>query len=217
MLISRRERLADLIGSMLLAAVVVMVVSLVVVLFRMSGHNGSPVELNQYAWLVLSAIAGAWSILIPAKIWEGRGADPALRRFVMLAIGLGVGLIAFGLQSSLLVQLHYEMHTFQVNQEIHRIAANFLPPSFYGADGAPSVYAFLAYFGLLWLLPRWWRQADSKRSTRLSLWSVAVSLIWAAIVNCVSPFPEPWGLMFAATVSVAVQLASPWQPKKAQA
>jgi hypothetical protein len=211
LLVSRRERLADLIGSMLLAVVVVSVVSLVVVLYRMGGSNSSPVELNQYAWLALSAVAGAWSIMIPSKIWEFRPADAALRRFVMLAIGLGVGLIAYSLYGALLVHLPYDFH----DQSFRKIAAPHFPQNFYGPDGAPSGFAFLAYFGLLWLIPRWWRQAYSRRSTRLSLWSAAVSLFWAAAVNCLSPFPQPWGLMFAVTVSIAVQLASPWQTKKA--
>ncbi len=209
--LSLRARLADLIGSMLLSAIVVLVVSLVAVLYRVSALSGSPVEVNQYAWLALSAIAGAWSIMIPAKIWEYRPADAALRRFVMLVLGLGVGFAAYGLYTWLLVQLPYDFH----DQLAHGIIAARLRHGFYGPDGAPLVFAFLAYFGLLWLVPRWWRQAYLRRSTRLSIWSVVVTLFWAALVNCISPFPQPWGLMFAATVSIAVQLASPWQTKKA--
>jgi serine/threonine protein kinase len=211
--VGRRERLADLIGSMLLAAVVVSVVSLVVVLFRMSTRGGGPIEPNQYAWLALSAVAGAWSIMIPAKVWEFRPADAALRRFVMLVAGLGVGLIAHALHTSLLVHLPYDIH----DQKVREMVISHFPQSFYGADGTPLVCAFLAYFGLLWLAPRWWRHAYSRRSTRLSFWMVGTALVWAAIVNCLSPFPQPWGLMFAATVSIAVQLASTWEPKRAQA
>jgi len=211
MLPNLRERLADLIGSMLLAAIVVLVVSLVAVLYRMSAPNGSPVELNQYAWLALSSIVGAWSIMIPSKIWEYRPADAALRRFVMLVLGLGVGFAAYALHTWLLVQLPYGLH----DQTVRAIIDAHLPHSFYGPDGAPLVFAFLAYFGLLGLVPRWWRQAYLRRTTRLSIWAAAVTLFWAALVNCISPFPQPWGLMFAATVSIAVQLASPWQTKKA--
>jgi hypothetical protein len=206
---SLRVRLADLIGSMLLAAIVVLVVSLVAVLYRVSAPSGSPVEVNQYAWLALSAIVGAWSIMIPAKIWEYRPADAALRRFVMLV--LGVGFAAYALYAWLLVQLPYDFH----DQLARGVISARLRHGFYGPDGAPLVFAFLAYFGLLWLVPRWWRQAYLRRSTRLSIWSVVVTLFWAALVNCISPFPQPWGLMFAATVSIAVQLASPWQTKKA--
>ena len=175
-LASLRVRLADLIGSMLLAAIVVLVVSLVVVLFRMSAPSGSPIELNQYAWLALSAIVGTWSIMIPAKVWEYRPADAALRRFVMLVLGLGVGFAAYGLYTWLLVQLPYDFH----DQLAHGIMTARLRHGFYGPDGAPLIFAFLAYFGLLWLVPRWWRQAYLRRSTRLSIWSVVVTLFWAA-------------------------------------
>ena len=32
----------------------------------------------------------------------------------------------------------------------------------------------------------------------------------AWLINLLWPFPQPWGLMVAATISLAVQLASPW-------
>ena len=148
--------------------------------------------------------------MIPAKVWEYRPADAALRRFVMLVLGLGVGFAAYGLYTWLLVQLPYDFH----DQLAHGIMTARLRHGFYGPDGAPLIFAFLAYFGLLWLVPRWWRQAYLRRSTRLSIWSVVVTLFWAALINGISPFPQPWGLMFAATVSIAVQLASPWQTKR---
>ena len=70
--------------------------------------------------------------------------------------------------------------------------------------------AFLAYFGFLFVLLRWWRQADPVRSARLSLWATACTVLVAWVLNLFWPFPQPWGIMVAATMSIAVQLASPW-------
>lgn len=227
-----RQRLAELTGSMILSTLVVFVVSFVIRVYQTSDFGITTSGLIEFAWMAMSATIGAWSILIPAKIfWDGREADAALRRFAMLVVGLGVGATAFAMQNWFLVPLHYDTAAHKVaagavyspgpppgypQYDLPQLLPH-VPHSFYSLDNSPSIFAYLAFFGLLWLLPRWWRQADSSRSTRLSLWTVATTLIWAGVVNLVAPFPQPWGIIFAVTVSLAVQLASTWKPKKAQA
>jgi hypothetical protein len=208
-LLSPRQRLTELFGSLLLSAVVGGVIALVMILFRLGSASVAAVELNQYAWLALTGIVGAWSILISVKFWEGKPGEPALQRFSMLVLGLAVGWLAYHLQTALLVQLPMEQYSRPLPQFGHPLSQ-----ALYGPDGTPSVFAFLAYFGLLWLVPKWSRQAGAQRPVRMSLWLAAVSLFWAGTVSLISPFPQPWGLMLAATVSIAVQLASPWRPAK---
>ena len=65
-------------------------------------------------------------------------------------------------------------------------------------------------FGTLFFLVRWWLQTDPLRPTRVSLWALACTIVAAGIVAEAWHFPQPWLPMFAGTVSVAVQLASPW-------
>jgi hypothetical protein len=124
----------------------------------------------------------------------------------MLAIGLAVGAAAYTIQSTLLVHLNYEM--FHDGWHGRRSWQGF-----YGLDGAPMIYAFLTYFGFVFLVPRWWRQANPLRHARLSVWSTAVVVFWAGIANMIWPFPQPWGFMLAATISIAVQMASVWIPR----
>ena len=193
-----RERLTQLLGSMLLSAAVCAVAALVMMILR-----GEMPDSNQYAWLALSSTIGSWAILIPAKFWEGKRGDAALRRFVMLVVGLGFGLIVSALMSWLFVSLPY-------SHEFSRSVNSDFAHSFYAADGTPKPIAFLAYFGFLFVIPRWWRQADPMRSTRLSIWHTAVALFWAAVLSTFWPFPQPWGWMIAATIAISVQLASPW-------
>jgi hypothetical protein len=193
-----RERLTQLIGSMLLSSVVCAVGALVMMILR-----GEMPEPAQYAWLAMSSIVGTWSVLIPAKVWEGKRGDPALRRFVMLVIGLAFGLAVAAMMNWLYVSLPYASDFSQsANHDFAR--------SFYLADGTPKPIAFLAYFGFLFVIPRWWRQADPMRNTRLSIWHVAVTLFWAAALSIFWPFPQPWGWMLTANIAIAVQLASPW-------
>ena len=68
----------------------------------------------------------------------------------------------------------------------------------------------MAYFGFLFFIPRWWRQADPLRRTRLSIWSTVVIVFWAGLANMLFLFPQPWGFMLVATISIAVQMASVW-------
>jgi hypothetical protein len=195
--------LASLLGSLLASSAVAAVVALVMVLLR-----GQPPEAEQYLWVALVGALGAWAVLIPAKIWEHETAEPALRRFAMLVVGLLVGSVAYGLSQWLLVDLPFDIPIRPVDEK-------HIPKSFYSqTDGSPLMYAYLAYFGFLFLLVRWWRGADPLRPTRLSLLGTSSALFVAWLLNFVWPFPQPWGLMATATISIAVQLASPWKPPK---
>jgi hypothetical protein len=70
--------------------------------------------------------------------------------------------------------------------------------------------AYMAVFGTLLLVVRWWKQTDPLRPSRISLWSMIVCLIAATVVTGVWKFPQPWLIMTAGTMSVSLQIASPW-------
>jgi Protein kinase domain len=195
---SPRERLADLAGSMLLAAVIGGVMSVVVVLLR----GDTSIEREQYAWLTLVSILGSWAVLVPAKLWEGKAGDQTLRRVTMLIVGLGVGAAAYGTAQALQV-------TFGDSPELHAEATS-IAGKFYDVKGSPLVFAYLAYFAALFAGVRWWRQADPLRATRLSVWSTGTCVFVAWLVDCFWRFPQPWGLMVAAIISISVQLVSPF-------
>ena len=78
------------------------------------------------------------------------------------------------------------------------------------ADGMPTLPAFMVYFGGLFAILRWWRQADPMRKTRLNLWATACCGLWAWVLSMFWQFPQPWGFMIAMTTAVSVQLAAPW-------
>jgi len=195
-----REKVTELLGSLLVAAPVAAVAALVALILR-----GERFEMNQFAFLAIVGTLGAWTVLVPSKLWEGRHGETGLRRFVMMVCGFAIGGAASTAMGSLLVYLPYDMT--DISGPVPRYE---LPTGFYGPDGTPLLLAYLAYFGFLFLIPRWWKQADPGRSARVSLWSTAVCVFWAAALNVFWPFPQPWGIMLAAIVSIAVQLASPW-------
>ncbi len=199
-----RERLADLLGAMLGSVFVVSVTCLVLGLLHT--FHAEPMRPEQAAWLLLVGLAGTWAVLIPAKIWEGTNGEPILRRFAMMVLGLAVGFLAFQLGQFLLVDL--------------TPAAGFPPPpdyelpsGFYGADGRPLPAAYLAVFGTLFVVIRWWRQADPLRPARLRFWSVILCVVAAGIVAGLWRFPQAWLPMAAAVMAISVQLSSPWMPR----
>ena len=121
----------------------------------------------------------------------------------MLVMGLGLGALSYGLFSWLLVSLpHRQTYEIPITRDALK--------HFFAADGSPQMIAFLAYFGFLFVIPRWWKQADPLRSTRLSIWHTLVVVFWSWALTWFWGFPQPWGLMLTATVAIAVQLASPW-------
>jgi hypothetical protein len=127
----------------------------------------------------------------------------------MLVIGLGLGAAAYACDQWLLVDLPFD-NSFVNKSVLHGTGLGSSLRNMYASDGSPLLSAFLVYFGLLFLVVRWWRQADAMRSSRLSLGATVSTVFFAWVINIFWPFPQPWGLMAAATISLAVQLASPW-------
>ena len=199
-----RQRAAELLGSLLVGAMVTLAMSVVLVLlYNFSSQTTAQPE--QIAWLVLVGMAGTFAVLIVSKFWEGSRGDAAVRRFILLVLGLGIGALSAGAAAALMVDLPF-------GSKFPKPPDYSLPTSFYGEYGHPLAMAHLAVFGTLFLLLRWWRQADPLRSTRLSLWSLLVCSVVAALVAGAWVFPQPWLPMVAAMISVAVQLSSPWVP-----
>jgi hypothetical protein len=122
----------------------------------------------------------------------------------MLVLGLAVGWLAFGLGSVLMVDLTVGESTMRP------LLGDEWSASMFDGYGKPSLPAYLAYFAGIYVVLRWWRQADPLRHTRLSLWATAVAAGWAWLLQLIWPFPQPWGFMLAMTVSLAVQLSAPW-------
>ena len=71
---------------------------------------------------------------------------------------------------------------------------------------------YVTYFAFLFVILRWWRQAEFTRTQRLSLWSVAACVFWAWLMQFFWQFPQPAGMLVAGVTAFATQLASPWMP-----
>jgi hypothetical protein len=201
-----RERFSELTGSMLMAALMAAVAALVAPL--LIGTSGSSQSLAAYLWLALVGTIGSWAILVPTKFAEGKVEDHVPMRVVLLLLGALVGGVAWLLANALILQLPGSHEPLQIDAGMisHEILGWNRPH-----DGTiPSPAVFLAYFAFLFVLLRWWRQAEFTRSSRLSLWSVLVCVFWAWLLQVFWWFPQPAGMMAAGVIAFATQMSSPW-------
>ena len=200
------DRTTELLGSFLIAAIACIVLNLLgMALLGGSLTAGSLASASveswaRYVWLTLTSIAASWALLGLCKTWESSEGDALLRRLTTIAIGVGVGAIAF-----------YSAGSF--NLDLVRIAAedfSMTNTTEYVLKSLPVLPAFLIFFGGLFGILRWWRQMDPVRRTRLSTLSVALCLVWATILSHLLNVPVTLCCIFAVVISVSIQLASPW-------
>ena len=201
-------RATDLIGSLLVAAAVT--AAMCVAMLLIEAYRGVPLQIEQCAWLYLVSLAGAWLVLTAAKFWEGSRGERMLRHFILMVFGFGLGLAAFGVAEAFLVRLPSDHELHAPPPAAHWVPLGVLPRRPADGDGLHG--------GLCHALGRsaWWLDADPMRGTRLSLWSLLVTVVFAHIIATAWQFPEPWLMMVAACMSVAVQLSSPWVPAYAR-
>lgn len=201
---SWRMRVEELTGSMLISAAVVAAIG-----FALTIVSGKTPKVDQFLWLASVATFGSWLVMIAGKCWESRPGEVVLRRFVMLVLGLGLGAAAWGIKDLLFVDLQYDWHMPRP------ITQHYLNADFYDGSGVPKLMGHMAYFAFLLMVMRWWKQADPLRSARMSISTTLVVAFWGWLLSLVWPFPQPWGILVAVAMSIAVQLSSPWYGARA--
>jgi len=197
------QRVAELLGAMLLGAMVALTICLVMVI--VTAFRTELPQPEQCAWLALMSVAGTWAVMLPSKLWEGTRGEPVLRRFVLMVVGLALGVMAWATADWLMVELPYDPH-------LPSSPGFRMPNNFYA--GGPLLLAYMAVFGTLLLALQWWRQADPLRHARMSVWSLLVTAVVAGLVGWLWHFPQPWLVLVACAMSGAVQLSSPWLPPR---
>lgn len=208
---SLRDRFTELVGSMVIAAVIASLFSIVGVAF--SSNN---VDFAQYLALVIITTVGSWAVMIPTKFAEGQIEDQAPMRFTLLIAGALVGLVAWlvaaGLQIEIPTGTDITPYDTLASELLSREWNHGLVQQYRSGTVKLTMPVSVAYFALLFVLPRWWRLAEYSRNSRVSLWWVAVSMFAGFAITFLWWFPQPFGLMTAGIIAVTIQLASPWMP-----
>lgn len=199
---SPREKLTEATGAMLLAALLSLAYAIVANLL-LGWHNPEP---RQYIWFVAVTTLGAWAVIVPAKIWEGRRGETVARRSTMLVLGMFLGMVASALETGFSLSMPFDNTILPSPSKIG-------PPAFnhrmFDATGGPLVWTHAAYFAFLFLVPAWWRQADARRKHRFNVGIAAMMGVWAYGLSIFWQYPQPWGVLAAIGISILAQIASP--------
>jgi hypothetical protein len=205
-----REKVSELMGSMMLAALVCAVAACIGPMLL--GSQPASDRWAMHLWLMTIGTLGSWAILIPGKLSEARLEDQVPIRVTLLAFGALVGIAAWFVGDTLFLQSPGWHEPIDANWGLvsHEML-NWQRPRT-GERIAPTLAMYMSFFAFLFLVPRWWRQAEYTREKRISLWWIAVCVFWAWVVHLLWWFPQPTGMMVAGVIATATQLASPWMP-----
>jgi serine/threonine protein kinase len=200
---SGRVRVAELATSMLVATPVAGLASaLALPAFGAMGID-LPHDPQQLAFLFAMTLLGSWGALLPTKLWEGREVPPWTRRFVMMVIGLVVGLGGAalaawtGMTPSPAVSAHdyfvYDTHAWRQ-----------VDPSLAG----PA--AFAGFFGLSYAVGPWNCLTARGRKGRFRFLPVFWTGLLSGLIGGALAVPQPWGLVVLSLVALVTQVVSPW-------
>ncbi len=200
------ERSAEWMGSLLGSAVICGLFSTVMMMAAGRPVNDSIDNWSFFAWLSITTVGAAWALLSVGRYWEKWENPGAMKtRGVAVVLGALVGLAAFGLQLAILSEQSSPFADAQGHVGLGAFGSNEVP-AFLFANGRPQLAGHVIFFAGLFAVLGWWRQVNPLRRTRISIWATAICVLcgWMLL------FPQPWGLMIATAISVAVQLSSPW-------
>jgi len=176
---------------------------------------------QQGDWRVLAptcflALASSWAFLIPGRLWAPAVHESWARRATFMLLGLGVGLLAVWLEGYQLPLPWLSDHADAL-EPLPSLGAERRHP-FFGAlypenHTLPVLACYLAYFGLMFLVLRWWKGVEEQRPQRFSMQAFLATLFWAYGLLFLLPTARERHIAFAtmAMTSVIVQVVSPWR------
>lgn len=157
-------------------------------------------------WLWGGTTIGAWLLLTLGKLWEKDSGSVAHRRLAMSLVGVLLGCAVAGLANYL------GLNRSPLPRANVPLLAELLPLNIQSPwVGYPLLY------GILFLVLRWWREADSLRSARFSYWNTIVDVAAAFAVAQFVSVGNVGQLFLPAAISISVQLSAPWIDLEARA
>jgi hypothetical protein len=169
------------------------------------------------------AVAATWSVLIPSKLWlPSNDEDSWTRRLVLMTLGFVVALLALWLDGYELpmpwtppARLEV-LHPWQADPGAQESLRRSWLGKIYGANTSmPILACYLSYFGLMFLVLRWWKVTELHRSKRFSVKPVIAVAFWAYLLLFLLPSLHDREIGFTSLVmaSVVCQVTCPWKEK----
>jgi hypothetical protein len=167
--------------------------------------------------------AASWAVILPSRLWGGVKTleDAWTRRLVMLCLGFGVGVLGLWLAGYTLplpwtpsAQVDALQPWNPVDGEparSHTIFTGLYPEN----RTMPLLACYLGYFGLMFMVLRWWKATEPTRTRRFSLKPVIATLFWGYILLFLLPAEAQrhTALVSLAMAAAVVQTVSPWRER----
>lgn len=153
-----------------------------------------------------SALLGVWTLLAVGQIGTVHPRSEWHTRFLSGLCGALVGLATWALSAWLMAPMPEIAN--QSNAVFSEIGTHSLFDQRH-----PTATAFAVFFGALFFLRSWIRQALPMREHRLRIGSVLMSVFVAWIASKTFAFPSDWGMLWAAVVSCGLQSVATWSPE----
>ena len=179
---------------------------------------------DKLAPLFFMVVAASWSVLIPSKLWlPSNDEDSWTRRLLLMTLGFVVGLMALWLDGYELPMPWTAPGKLEVLQPWQAApndgrgrAVGFIS-KLYGQENTsmPILACYLSYFGLMFLVLRWWKMTETYRPKRFSVKPVIAVAFWAYLLLFLLPSFQHREIGFVSLVmaSVVCQVTCPWKVK----
>jgi serine/threonine protein kinase len=188
---------SSLAGSMILAAVICLPLNALALAISESLFRPTVSTWALFAWCSCVSVIGSWSLLTLGKVFESSDGDWLPRRIAMLVLGVLIGAFAS------LTTWYFQVDFAPLAPVLNRLDSTELT----GSD--PALVNILFFAGVFVSLS-WWRKVDPTRQTRLSIWSVGLCLVSAALISHALNFAPLQNCLLVVVMSIAAQLSAPW-------
>lgn len=168
-------------------------------------------------------VAISWSVLIPNKLWIPTQREESwTRRLLQMTLGFGVALLALWWAGYDFPLPWKPAAAFEVLQPLQpdarrqqELADSWLGKFYPENTSMPILACYVAYFGLMFLVLRWWKTTELHRSKRFSVMSIVGVALWAYLLLFLLPTKEDREVGFIGLVLSAVvcQVSCPWKEK----
>jgi eukaryotic-like serine/threonine-protein kinase len=152
------------------------------------------------------AAAGTWALLLTARFWPRPVDDSLTRRLLQALIGVGLGALAIWLDGYALFGGDI-LRPSASQPDRHPVLGLLYPTTL----GFSPLVGELGFFGLTFVLLRWWKIVEPERPATFSVGPLLAVGFWAFVLLFLLPTPEARETAIASLLMIAAagQLAAP--------